>query len=428
MDNIVYLKSELDLFNGVPIQLGIDASSFVEIHPLASLSETTPLEFYISGHGENYLDLSHTLLHLRIKVTKKNGDNLGADDDVAPINYILKTLFSECAVFLNDKQVASQVNYAYRSYLESLLLFSKSTQDSLLSSALFIKDTDGKHDEKKITSDNEGYKKRAIKCQLSKDIDLIGALHFDLINQPKLLINGVNLRIKLERNKDSFALMSESDNFKIKIQLANLYVRKIAISPSIILGQEKALEKGVIKMPIRRVDVKSFALSKGLQSTTIANAVIGQLPTRLILGFVSNTAYNGSIGKNPFNFENYNLNYLCVLNDSLMIPAKPYQPNFNNALYARSYLSLFTDLNRYHQSSNININYEEYKNGYTLYAIDLTPDLASNDSHMSVNRSGNLAIEIRFDAALSETVSLIVYAEYRNTIEIDKARGVVTDF
>lgn len=110
------------------------------------------------------------------------------------------------------------------------------------------------------------------------------------------------------------------------------------------------------------------------------------------------------------------------------MPAKPYQPNFDKTLYARSYLSLFTDLNRLHHSPNINISFSDYKDGYTLYAIDLTPDLAANESHVSVNRSGNIGIDIKFGTALSETVSLVVYAEYRNVIEIDKSRGVYTDF
>lgn len=64
---------------------------------------------------------------------KKDGGVLVAADDVAPINYILNTTFSECAIFLNDTQAASQVNYGYRSILEILLHFSKSAQDSLLS-------------------------------------------------------------------------------------------------------------------------------------------------------------------------------------------------------------------------------------------------------------------------------------------------------
>ena len=297
-----------------------------------------------------------------------------------------------------------------------------------MSASLFVKDTAGHHNAVLSTSSNKGYKKRAECCKASQLVDGIGVLHFDLANQPKLLINGVNVRIKLERSKDNFALMSANDNYKIQIYSASLYVRKINVSPSIMLAHEKALEKGVIKMPIRRVDVKTFALSNGLQSTTIANAFIGQLPTRLVLGFVSNEAYNGSINKNPFKFAHYNVNYLCVLNGNQMIPAKPYQPNFDKTLYGRSYLSLFTDLNRLHHSPNINISFDEYKDGYTLYAIDLTPDLAANESHVSINKNGNIAIDIKFGVALSETVSLVVYAEYRNVIEIDKSRGIFTDF
>lgn len=427
-EGVACLKSELDLFNNVAVQLGIDSSSFVEIHPLASLTDNTPIEFYVSSNGEQYLDLAHTILHLRIKIQKSSGAALDANDDVAPINYTLNTLFSECAIFLNDKQVASQSNYSYRAILESLLLSSKSAQDSLLSSALFFKDSAGHHDIVVSNSTNKGYSTRRDLCKTSKEVDLIGTLHFDLSNQPKLLINGVNMRIKLERNKDSFALMSATNDFKIHIQSASLYVRKINVAPSVIIAHEKALEKGLIKMPIKRVDVKTFALSSGLQSTTIANAFIGQLPSRIILGFVSNEAYNGQNNKNPFKFSHYDLDYLCVLNGGQMLPPKPYQPKFENNLYARCYLGLFTDLNRYHTSPNININFSEYKDGYTLYAFDLTPDLASAENHMSVVKSGNIAIDVKFSKPLPETVTLISYAEYRNIVEIDKTRGIFTDY
>lgn len=155
-------------------------------------------------------------------------------------------------------------------------------------------------------------------------MDIMGPLHFDLASQPKLLINGVNVRIKLEKNKEVFSLMSAADSYKVVIQSASLYVRKISVSPSIMIAHEKALEKSVIKLPIRRIEVKTFSLSSGLQSSTISNAFIGQLPTRMILGFVSNQSYNGNITKNPFKFQHYNLNYLAVLNNGVMTPAKPF--------------------------------------------------------------------------------------------------------
>ncbi|XP_035229987.1 uncharacterized protein LOC118201939 [Stegodyphus dumicola] len=279
------LKSELDLFTSSPTQLAIEESSFLEIHPVASLNDKTPIEFYISGNGEHYLDLAHTLIHIQAKIVKKNGHDLTETDDVAPINYFLNTMFSECSVYLNDRQISSQGNYAYRSILESLLFSSKSSQENMLTSSLFYKDTASQHNVFGKNSTNSGYKKRHEICAKSNLMDLIGPLHFDLATQPKLLINGVNVRIKLEQNKDIFSLMSKDDEFKTVIHSAKLYVRKVNVSPSVFLAHEKALESGVIKMPIRRIEVKTFALSYGLQSTTIANAFIGQLPTRIILGF-----------------------------------------------------------------------------------------------------------------------------------------------
>ena len=90
---------------------------------------------------------------------------------------------------------------------------------------------------------------------------------------------------------------------RIKIDSASLHVGKVFVAPSIMLAHEKALRMDVIKMPILRVEVKMYALSNGLLSTTISNASIGQLPIRMILGFVSNAAYKGSIRKKtPSNF------------------------------------------------------------------------------------------------------------------------------
>ena len=63
-----------------------------------------------------------------------------------------------------------------------------------------------------------------------------------------------------------------------------------------------------------------------------------------------------------------------------------------------------------------------------LLAIDFTPDLASGQAHSSINKTGKIAFDIKFGTALPEMVTLVVYAEYRNLIEIDKSRGATTDF
>ncbi|KAF8795203.1 Protein turtle like protein [Argiope bruennichi] len=240
------LKSELDLFNVNPVQLSTEDSSFIEIFPVASLSEKTPIEFYISGSGDHYLDLAHTLRHLKVKIKKKSGTAIGVTDQVVPINYLLNTLFSECAVTLNDKRLSSQANYAYRSIFDALLS-PLAVQESMLTSGLFTKmmllSMICRKWLRVFDNANSAFQTRYNICKDSKLMDMIGPLHFDLSNQSKCLINSLNLRIKLERNKDSFVMMSATQDFKIVMQHTSLFVRKVKVASSIAIAHEVALSK-----------------------------------------------------------------------------------------------------------------------------------------------------------------------------------------
>ncbi|XP_067121650.1 uncharacterized protein F54H12.2-like [Centruroides vittatus] len=261
-----------------------------------------------------------------------------------------------------------------------------------------------------------------------KGIDLVGRLHIDLSHQPKVLINNVDLRIKLERSKDNFALMANNDNYEVIIKNASLKINKVDVSSSVQIGIEKALQTGIIKMPFRRTNIKVFTLSSGIQSTNISNAVIGQLPYRITIGLVSNSAFNGNVKYNPFNFKNYNLNYICLLKDNQMIPPKPYTPDYTNKIYARNFISLFEDIGCINHHKFTNISYDDYKDGYTLYCFDLTPDHSASESHISVNQQGNISIELKFSTAILETVNVICLLEYNNTLEIDHSRTVFVDY
>jgi len=51
-------KSELDLFIVPPTQTSIETGTFVEYNPIATISQGTPIEFSVTGAGQEYLDLS----------------------------------------------------------------------------------------------------------------------------------------------------------------------------------------------------------------------------------------------------------------------------------------------------------------------------------------------------------------------------------
>ena len=426
MDKCFCTKSELSLFDQAPVQMAIDRSSFVEIHPVASISDNPTIEFLIPGLGESYYDLSHLYLKIQCKIVKADGTALATTEKCAPVNYLLNTMFSECHVALNDRQISSENNYAYKSILQALLFQPEQVQKNILTAALFEKDTPGEYDDINLENSgkNVGLKKRYSAMKEGKIIELYGSLHIDLGTQPKLLINGVSIRVKLEKAKSTFALLAPDANYHLAIENASLFIRRCAISGSILVAHEKALESRLIQIPFTRIELKTYTLSSGLKSITISNAINGALPTRIILGMCSNTAYNGDITKNPFKFHHYGLNHLSITENGIQIPASAFTPSYVNNWYTRNYLSLFKDLSQ----TQTNITYEEYKKGLCFYAFNLTQDYSGDEGHVNITRTGDLSIHLKFDQDLTETVTLICYMELQSLIEIDKSRSVFIDY
>ena len=55
---------------------------------------------------------------------------------------------------------------------------------------------------------------------------------------------------------------------------------------------------------------------------------------------VADAAANGSYNANPFNFQNFGLNYIALSANSQLIPRIPLEPNFATNDYLREYLSV----------------------------------------------------------------------------------------
>jgi hypothetical protein len=77
-------KSELDPFSIPATQTSVESGMYVDYHPVSSMTSETPIEFDVNATGEDYLDLSNSLLHVRAKIVKANGDDLEAASSVDP--------------------------------------------------------------------------------------------------------------------------------------------------------------------------------------------------------------------------------------------------------------------------------------------------------------------------------------------------------
>ncbi|KAL0829827.1 hypothetical protein ABMA28_003310 [Loxostege sticticalis] len=186
---------------------------------------------------------------------------------------------------------------------------------------------------------NKGFTERQKYVKESKVVEMIGYLHGDIFNQEKFLINGVEMCVKLVRSRDSFNLMAPTSDIKVKVSItdATLLVRKARINPSVLLAHQKVLASTTAKYPITRAEVKVLTIPSGVQGKTLDNVFLGQIPKRCIIGFVNNTAFNGSFTKNPFDFDNFGMNKFSLYIDGMQIPSKALQPSFSNGVHTIMY-------------------------------------------------------------------------------------------
>ncbi|XP_016843993.1 uncharacterized protein F54H12.2-like [Nasonia vitripennis] len=237
----------MDLFTLPATQTSIESSSFLHYKPVSSLSDDVdaPLEFVVPAGSEHYIDLAHTMFHVQAKIVPADEATATNEDlKVGPINNFMHSMFNQTDVFFNQKIVLPPNNaYPYRAYIETLLNYAPAPKDSHLTASLWYDDTSGGFDSpanvvSTVTAPmivNKELEYRKYFTQNRRYFDMIGHLHHNLFNQDKMLINGVEMRVRLVRSKDDFCLMDATadEKFKLSIKEATLIVRRVKISPKV---------------------------------------------------------------------------------------------------------------------------------------------------------------------------------------------------
>jgi len=62
-----------------------------------------------------------------------------------------------------------------------------------------------------------------------------------------------------------------------------------------------------------------------------------------------------------------------------------------------------------------------------LYTFDLTAD-HGDEEKFNLMRQGSVRLVLKFSQALATTVTVVVYVEFKNVIEIDRNRNIIYDF
>ena len=429
---------ELNLFNLPQTKVGIESSSYVSYQPISVITDNSPLEFFITGNMDELIDPSRIYLYLKIRLLNENGGVFTGDENINVCNLILHSLFSQIDVILNDHQISSSNNlYSYRSYITTLLNYNHEIKKTHLATQGYFEDSPGHfntlHTSATVPSTsttaspttraiNKGYVQRYTLLKNSRSLELMSPLHIDISKQNKLLLNDVNLRLKLIRSKPEFHLMGTQQG-KCEIQEACLYVRKAKPNASLLQSIEQVLQTKNAMYPITKCDLKYLVIPSNVSSINRDNVLIGALPERVVIGLIKTTNFQGSKNSNPFAFDHHNVSSINLFIDGISLPSKQYSLNFSNGQYVRPYFDLMANLDMLETRNSNGLSLEDYAQSNTLYAFDLTPDQI-NDQSFNLIKKGNCRLEINFSQALTDSVVVILMLEGKGLIEINSSREV----
>ena len=426
-----------------PIQSAIVDDYTIRTGPKSTPDGEGPLEFELISSGDDWLDLSECYLNIQWKIRKGDGTNLtyfetngdqAAGITCQPVNLALHSMFRQVDLIMNEKLIySSGENYPYRAYLTTISNYSNPAKKTWLRQFEgFYWDDAGEMD----ADTNQAFVYKAKEMwggNGGKSTYLRGKLHLDLVHQGRLIPNNVNVRLILTRSRQEFFMMSFVPNqspFKITIESATLEARRVKLAPSEQLRLERVLSSSSGGLyPITHVVVKNFTLSSGAATAEIESMFVGQLPNKIFLLMVTNEAYSGRYNKNPFRFQDFGLT-TCSLNvEGKQLPHNAINCDVSANNWIEPYFSYIKNCGLYPYDWGNGVTKQHFTGGLFVLGFDLTfDDSGEGVAYWSPRRFGAVKAHLRFKQGLSETVTLLAFATFDNTVSIDANRTVSFDY
>uniref|UniRef100_A0A1I8JIZ9 ascorbate ferrireductase (transmembrane) n=1 Tax=Macrostomum lignano TaxID=282301 RepID=A0A1I8JIZ9_9PLAT len=250
----------------------------------------------------------------------------------------------------------------------------------------------------------------------SQWMEYAGPLFSDVFQCPVFLLSNLHLHIKLVPSDGAFAIRTPNANnaaYRMEISHSILHLRRVKVMPHISLAHEQGLTNQNALYPIERTEMQNFILPQGIQSKNIEGFTHGKLPKFIMLAFVSHRAFNGHHHASPLQFQSFNLSRLALKKGGETVCHGAFTPENNS--FVREYLHYLKSCQSASHTNSVPwIPYQLFSNNTTVFAFDLTPEGAAL---WYGQKEGNLRLEIRFQQALNEAVSLIAMCLYDSLIE-----------
>ena len=416
----------LDLFSTPQTESALIHGKVQTYYPIGPLTDTGPYEFIVHGDSTEFVMLDKCTIYGEVSVVKAGDAALVDADQVSVINNFPQALFSQIEVYLNGQCIndLSTPTYPYKAFIENHLTYDSDIKNTTLEATeMYVKDTVGKETDvtEALKDKTSGMYKRHAKLTKKITFDLIP--HIDFLRSKKYLLPGVELKLKLNRADDNFALIqAAAGTAHIKFHKLLMHVRKVTLDPKITTAIETKLSNTPAIYPVTASKIRTHMLPAGSSNYTVNQIVRGKLPRSFMFCIMESDRFDGGFKENSFYFNNNNCNSIQVLINGDVIHAAPMTPDWTDNIYLKEY-RWFLDNIGLHQNYSNGITADEFKTNSCFYCYDLSPDLC-NGFYKHGLEQGVIDLRLGFKAALAKNHTLLFFASFEEAVLIDKDRQI----
>lgn len=375
------------------------------------------------------IDLSKTYIEFEIKILQSDGSalptaasttsNANLYEAIVPANYFLGALIQQLDIFLSNTLVTTATNlYGYRSYLDTLLYNSKHSKQTYESTSLWEEDKDKR-------------KAKIKRIYAGKSIKLIGPLHSDLMQQERLMLNFVDIIIRMNLSDPSFCLQVEgatTDRPRIQVVDATLHICKKKLFVDNESSILKTLETTTVKYFLNHTMLRHRIVDEGITQCYFDQIFPSTLPRRFVVGLLPAKAMNGDYKSDPFEFKSNNLLEIKAFVDSQQLPVPGIRLDTSDDDFSRAYYLFFQQMYALEPATLLSITPEQYKERSCFFAFTLSPENDLDDGNfVGLIRRGNVRLDLLFKTATTEHLALIIYSHFPNVLQVAADRSVLLE-
>jgi hypothetical protein len=283
-ESSLVMTDEFNFFSTVPtLTPVVEWEKAGPAYSITSVEDSQIVEFYLPGSPLEFIKLSGIKLKVTGKIIKKADGSAISDANLAEISLasnVLHGQFSNLEIYLNEKIVQTANNlYHIQTHVQQLINADKQMIDTELALGGLYLDSPGGHD-KLVDGENDAFKKRKELIKGSKEFTVVGPLIASLVEQHKLLIPGVSLRIKLVKNEPKHILLTgtgHGNKYEYKMTAVSLLVPKVKLSVPASLAVESTLRETPAAYQIERITNSYISIPTGTSSATFEGIYSGNL-------------------------------------------------------------------------------------------------------------------------------------------------------